>query len=75
MGDPVDHKAQDIYSLAPLIKSLLMSALKRRKLSDSCCSEERLARKEKLWNSILLKWKTLGKLLCVHIGAKHCVCL
>lgn len=64
-------------SLALYSKSLLVSALKRRKLSDSQGAKELLARKEKLGISmVFLKsrkhWKRVScsQVTCIHTGIK-----
>lgn len=50
----MDHKAENIYSLALANESVLMSALKKRKLPDSGLGAKKLlVRKEKLWNSVI----------------------
>lgn len=61
------------FTLWPFPESLLMSALKRRKLSGSCGTKELPAKIEKFGNSIIFfKWETLERLpvICMHMGIK-----
>lgn len=64
-------------SLALYSKSVLVSALKRRKLSDSEGAKELLARKEKLGISMVFlnsrkHWKRVScsQVTCIHTGIK-----
>lgn len=64
-------------SLALYSKSVLVSALKRRKLSDSEGAKELLARKEKLGISMVFlnsrkHWKgvSCSQVTCIHTGIK-----